>query len=74
MSNCFIVPLGGTSEYVINGVRYNVSSRFLSPLESKVTVFDKFKNAVGSEFIDLTNDTIKNTLDDNVCSTAGKED
>ena len=74
MDNNINIPLENNSDYTINGVRYSVASHFLTPKESKVTVLDKIKNILGSDFIDLTNNTITNTLNYNVCSTAGKED
>lgn len=73
MSNSYIYALGGNSEYVINGIKYQVASRFILPKE-KQTVLDKFKKIVGSEFIDLTVSDNTDTINNDVCSTAGKED
>lgn len=73
MDRKYIYALGGNSEYVINGIKYQVASRFLFP-QKKQTILDKFENLIGSEFIDLTVIDNTDTINDNVCSTAGKED
>ncbi len=61
------------NEYVINGVRYLVSSRF-SKIENK-TMKEKLSDFIGSDFAHLTTTEDKNTIQaEYVCSTAGKED
>ncbi len=61
------------NEYVINGVRYLVSSRF-SKMENK-TMKEKLSDFIGSDFAHLTTIEDKNTIQaEYVCSTAGKED
>lgn len=68
----------GASEYVINGVRYTVESRFV-PYDIKrrkqTTFHDKIKRIITSDFIPLTVNTDEDILEtNNVCLTAGKED
>ena len=59
------------NEYVINGVRYIVSSRF-SKTEHK-TMKEKLSEFIGSDFAHLTTDEDKNTIQaEYVCSTAGE--
>ncbi len=61
------------NEYVINGVRYLVSSSF-SETENK-TIKEKLSDFIGSDFAHLTTDEDKNTIQaEYVCSTAGEED
>ena len=61
------------NEYVINGVRYIVSSRF-SETENK-TIKEKLSDFIGSDFAHLTTDEDENTIQaEYVCSTAGEED
>ena len=61
------------NEYVINGVRYIVSTRF-SKTENK-TIKEKLSDFIGSDFAHLTTTEDKNTIQaEYVCSTAGKED
>lgn len=61
------------NEYVINGVRYIVSTRF-SKTENK-TMKEKLSEFIGSDFAQLTTTEDKNTIQaEYVCSTAGKED
>ena len=61
------------NEYVINGVRYIVSTRF-SKTENK-TMKEKLSEFIGSDFAHLTTDEDKNTIQaEYVCSTAGEED
>ncbi len=61
------------NEYVINGVRYIVSSRF-SKTEHK-TMKEKLSEFIGSDFAHLTTIEDENTIQaEYVCSTAGKED
>ena len=67
----------GANEYVINGVRYTVESRFVPyDIKSKQATFhDKIKRIIRSDFIPLTVNTDDDILEtDNVCLTAGKED
>ena len=61
------------NEYVINGVRYLVSSCF-SKTENK-NMKEKLSDFIGSDFAHLTNTEDKNTIQaEYVCSTAGEED
>ena len=61
------------NEYVINGVRYIVSTRF-SETENK-TMKEKLSDFIGSDFAHLTTTEDENTIQaEYVCSTAGKED
>ena len=67
----------GQKEYVISGVRYNVSSKFAPVNISKIenTISDKAQKYVGSDFAHLTNADDRNTMNaEYVCLTAGKED
>ncbi len=62
-----------TEEYVINGVRYIVSTKH-SETES-MTFIDKIKRYLGSDFAHLTTAEDINTINTEcVCMTAGKED
>ena len=62
-----------TEEYVINGVRYVVSTKH-SETES-MTFIDKIKRYLGSDFAHLTTAEDINTINTEcVCMTAGKED
>ena len=62
-----------TEEYVINGVRYIVSTNH-SETES-MTFIDKIKRYLGSDFAHLTTAEDINTINTEcVCMTAGKED
>ncbi|MBQ3046092.1 MAG: hypothetical protein IJO03_06630 [Clostridia bacterium] len=62
-----------SNEYIINGVRYIVSTQF-SKTENK-TMIEKLSDFIGSDFAHLTNNEDKNTIQaEYVCSTAGKED
>ena len=61
------------NEYVINGVRYIVSTRF-TETENK-TMKEKLSDFIGSDFAHLTTTEDENTIQaEYVCSTAGKED
>ena len=61
------------NEYIINGVRYIVSTRF-SETESK-TMKEKLSEYIGSDFAQLTTTEDENTIQaEYVCSTAGEED
>lgn len=61
------------NEYVINDVRYIVSTRF-SKTENK-TMKEKLSDFIGSDFAHLTTTEDENTIQaEYVCSTAGKED
>ncbi len=61
------------NEYVINGVRYIVSTCF-SKTENK-TMKEKLTEYIGSDFAQLTTTEDENTIQaEYVCSTAGKED
>ncbi|MGN0546335.1 MAG: hypothetical protein ACI4I3_03300 [Acutalibacteraceae bacterium] len=67
----------GVNEYLINGVRYTVESRFV-PYDIKrkqTTFYGKIKRIITSDFIPLTANTDEDILEtNNVCLTAGKED
>ena len=75
MSDRYLIGLAPKeSEYVINGVKYIVSSRY-EPPKSKETFTTRIEKFIGSDFADLTNTDDINTLEnDYVCSTVGKED
>ncbi len=61
------------NEYVINGVRYVVSSQY-SKTET-MTLKDRIKKYIGSDFAHLTPAEDINTINTEcVCMTAGKED
>ncbi len=61
------------NEYIINGVRYLVSTRF-SETENK-TMKEKLSDFIGSDFAHLTTTEDENTIQaEYVCSTAGEED
>ena len=62
-----------TEEYVINGVRYIVSTQH-SETEN-MTLKDRIKKYIGSDFAHLTPAEDINTINTEcVCLTAGKED
>ena len=62
-----------SNEYIINGVRYIVSTQF-SKTENK-TMIEKLSDFIGSDFAHLTTTEDKNTIQaEYVCSTAGEED
>lgn len=78
--NKFIVGFGATpQEYVINGVRYEVESRFQKPDYKKPRENTLLNNRIGSyltsDFADLpyvgTSNIISTEYD---CTAAGKED
>lgn len=61
------------NEYVINGVRYVVSTQY-SKTET-MTLKDRIKKYIGSDFAHLTTTEDINTINTEcVCMTAGKED
>ena len=60
------------NEYVINGVKYKVSSVF-NPKEEK-TFSDRISNYIGSAFAHLTLVPIKDKIETEYVTTAGKED
>lgn len=63
----------GNNEYVINGVRYVVSTLY-SKTEI-MTLKDRIKKYIGSDFAHLTTTEDINTINTEcVCMTAGKED
>ncbi|MBP9988155.1 MAG: hypothetical protein KBT46_01515 [Ruminococcus sp.] len=71
----YFVGLGSKqNDYIINGVRYIVASKFM-PFENSVTLTDKVEKYLDSDFADLTDlPTIDKLTDDYVCSTVRKED
>ncbi len=72
-----IVSVGtGENEYVINGVRYIVSSRFIPENFHKIenTITDKLKNFIGGDFADLITDEENAKIDAEYVMTAGKEE
>ena len=78
--NKFIVPLGNQpDEYVINGVRYVVSSKYQKPdfkdLKQSTVLNDCVENYLTSDFADLTiENSSSKMMAEYVCSTVGKED
>lgn len=61
------------NEYIINGVRYVVSTQY-SKTET-MTLKDRIKKYIGSDFAHLTTTEDINTINKEcVCMTAGKED
>ena len=78
--NKFIVPLGSQPDgYVINGVRYVVSSKYQKPdfndLKQNTVLNDCVENYLTSDFADLPSvdtDNIINTEYD--CTAAGQEE
>ena len=77
--DCFIVGIGSEDhEYVINGVKYIVSSRYAPTVvnsEGEHTLSDRLKNYVKSDFSDLTETGSDCMLGDEYAfSTAGEED
>ena len=74
MEKFFVGLCPKQNEYLINGVRYIVTSEFLSP-ENNPTLTEKVANYLDSDFADLTDiTTIDKLTDDYVCSTVRKED
>ena len=64
---------GDANEYIINGVRYVVSTQY-SKTET-MTLKDRIKKYIGSDFAHLTTAEDINTINKEcVCMTAGKED
>ena len=62
-----------TEEYVINGVRYIVTTKHVET--ETMTFIDKIKRYLGSDFAHLTTAEDINTINTEcVCMTAGKED
>lgn len=62
-----------TEEYVINGVRYIVTTKHIE--SETMTFLDKIKRFLGSDFAHLTPAEDINTINTEcVCMTAGKED
>ena len=60
-------------EYVINGVRYIVTTKHVET--ETMTFLDKIKRFLGSDFAHLTTAEDINTINTEcVCMTAGKED
>ena len=78
--NKFIVPLGSQpDEYVINGVRYVVSSKYQKPdfkdLKQNTVLNDCVGNYLTSDFADLTiENSSSKMMAEYVCSAVGKED
>ena len=68
--------LGCDSEYVIDGVRYKVSSKFVPVNICKIenTISDKARKYVGSDFAHLTLMPIEDKIEAEYVTTAGKED
>lgn len=69
--------LASDSEYVVDGVLYKVSSKFVLANICKIenTISDKAQKYVGSDFAHLTNADDRNTMNaEYICLTAGKED
>lgn len=78
--NKFIVGFGvAPQEYVVNGVRYVVESRFQKPNYKKPRENTLLNNRIGnyltSDFADLPSVDADNIIDtENDCTAAGKED
>ncbi|MBE7009828.1 MAG: hypothetical protein E7422_12100 [Ruminococcaceae bacterium] len=77
--DCFIVGIGTDEhEYVVNGVRYIVSTRYAPTAldgEGEHTLSDRLKNYVSSDLSDLTESGGEGMLEDEYAfSAAGKED
>ena len=78
--NKFIVPLESQpDEYVINGVRYVVSSKYQKPdfkdLKQNTVLNDCVENYLTSDFADLTiENSSSKMMAEYVCSAVGKED
>lgn len=61
------------SVYIINGVRYEVSTQYSAT--ENMTLKDRIKKYIGSDFAHLTTASDINTINTEcVCLTAGKED
>ena len=75
MSNNWIVGFGTKpQEYVINGVRYVVESRFQNPKE-KTMLKDRIGNYLTSDFADLPSNDKDSIIDTEYdCTAAEKED
>ena len=75
MSNNWIVGFGvKPREYVINGVRYVVESRFQKPKE-KTMLKDRIGNYLTSDFADLPSNDKDSIIDNEYdCTAAEKED
>ena len=71
----FFVGFGSRkNEYVINGIRYCVTSKFM-PVKNNPTLTDKVGHFLNSDFADLTGtDNMDRLNTDYVCSTVRKED
>lgn len=78
--NKFIVGFGATpQEYVINGVRYVIESRFQKPNYKEPKENTMLNNCIGSyltsDFADLPSVDADNIIDTEYdCTAAGKED
>lgn len=75
MKNLWIIGLPHNErEYKVGGVTYLVSSTF-SPRANAVTMQERLEHSISSSFAPLTAE-ISGTMmtDENVCSTAGRED
>jgi hypothetical protein len=78
--NKFIVPLGNQPDvYVINGVRYVVSSKYQKPdfkdLKQNTVLNDCVEKYLTSDFADLTiENSSSKMMAEYVCSAVGKED
>lgn len=70
----FIVGIGGEREYIINGVRYTVTAKFLPHSEEKTLPF-QIKRIIKNSAAHFTAPGNADILDtENVCPAAGKED
>lgn len=75
MKNNWIIGFPqGDREYKIGGVTYRVASAF-APRSSAVTMQERLEHSISSSFVPLTPE-ISGTMmiDENVCSTARRED
>ena len=77
MRDNWIIGLGADErEYKIGDVTYIVTSHFAKPTDTeKLTITDRMKRFVGSDFADLTGELDTDIMNAEYgCSAAGKED
>lgn len=75
MKNLWIIGLPhNEQEYKIGGITYRVSSVF-APRANAVTIQQRLEHSISSSFTPLTPEISCTMMtDENVCSTAGRED
>ena len=76
MKRIFLTERFGEQEYIVNGVRYIVSSSFQSSkAPTSTTIHDRFKRIVSGDTVPLpVGSTDDKMAAEYVCSTAGKEE